>query len=286
MIFNIKKLIVLKYNTVNNKIINMIKEETEDYLISNDNILLFKPEFNKSLINYIDIISKYDKLIFFNYNDIKIFISINNKFDDYYLYSKFNKPIYILPSNITPLNFGSNFNQEVNNLPPNLTHLTFGEYFNQEVKNLPPNLTHLTFGSNFNQEVNNLPLNITHLTFDYNFNQQAYIPFSVKYLKLNCNNKYIIDNLSNNIEELELNSSFTLELNNLPSSLKKLIFNKYSLYNKELNCLPKKLELFQLPLYYNHKIKNIPNGLKKVICSKNYKYINDFKSLEIETYKN
>jgi len=43
--------------------------------------------------------------------------------------------------------------------------------------------------------------------------------------------------------------------------------------------------LLQLPMFYNHKIKNISTKLKKVICSKNYKYINDFKGLEIETYK-
>ena len=49
--------------------------------------------------------------------------------------------------------------------------------------------------------------------------------------------------------------------------------------------MPKKLELLQLPKKYKQEIKNIPNGLKKVICSKDYKYINNFKDLEIETYE-
>ncbi len=71
-------------------------------------------------------------------------------------------------------------------------------------------------------------------------------------------------------------------MNNLPTSLKKLTFDKYSNYNKELNCLPKKLELLQLPENYKLKIKNIPNGLKKVICSEDYQYIDNFKDLEIE----
>jgi hypothetical protein len=48
--------------------------------------------------------------------------------------------------------------------------------------------------------------------------------------------------------------------------------------------LSKKLELLQLPKNYKQEIKIIPNGLKKVICSKGYKYIDNFKDLEIETY--
>ena len=39
--------------------------ETEDYWIYNDDTLVFKPQFNKSIGLYIDIISKYNKLIFF-----------------------------------------------------------------------------------------------------------------------------------------------------------------------------------------------------------------------------
>ena len=163
----------------------MLTEETEYYWIWNENILVFKPEFNKPLNDYIDIISKYNKLIFSNYSDIAICIKTNNQ----YIF-KFKKYLE------------SKFNQEVNNLPLNITHLTFGYCFNQEVINLPPNITHLTFGYIFNQKVNNLPPNITHLTFGRNFNQEVYVPLSVKYLKLNCNNQNIIDYLPNSIEEL------------------------------------------------------------------------------------
>ena len=227
----------------------MLIQETEDYWIWNDDTLVFKPEFNKPLDDYINIIKNYDKLIFSNYSDIVICIKTNNQFECGFIKYYFN----------------SNFNQSVINLPPNITHLSFGFCFNQEVNNLPPNITHLSFGCCFNQEVN--------------------IPFSVKYLKLDCNNQNIIDYLPDSIEELELDYYFNLELTNLPSSLKKIIFNENSNYNKNLNCLPKKLELLQLPRKYNLEIKNIPNGLKKVICSKNYKYINNFKDLKIETYK-
>ncbi len=74
---------------------------------------------------------------------------------------------------------------------------------------------------------------------------------------------------------------------NLPSSIKKIIFNKESKYDKKLNCLPYGLDIFQLSDKYNFQIQNIPKGLKKVICSKNYPFsdnFNDFSGLEVETY--
>ena len=148
----------------------MLTQETEDYWIWNEDILVFKPEFNKPLNDYINIIQNYDILIFSNYSDIAICIKTNNQ----YIYE-------------------------------------FKKYF---------------LKSNFNQKVNNLP-----------------------------------------------------------SSLKKLTFNEDSKYDKELNCLPKKLELLQLPFEYKLEIKNVPNGLNKVICSEDYEYINNFKGLKIETYE-
>ena len=122
----------------------MLTEEIEDYWIWNNNTVVFKPKFNKPLDDYINIISKYDKLIFSNYMDIAIYIETNNqydrKFDKYYFKSNFNQPVKNLPQNITHLTFGYEFNQEVNNLPPNITHLTFDRCFDQEVNNLPPNI--------------------------------------------------------------------------------------------------------------------------------------------------
>ena len=73
---------------------------------------------------------------------------------------------------------------------------------------------------------------------------------------------------------------FDLELNNLPSSIKKIIFNKYTGYNKSLNNLPNSVKILILPLNYNLKISNIPLKLKTMTCSKNYKYMNDFVNLE------
>ena len=183
----------------------------------------------------------------------------------------FNQDISNLPPNINYLTFGYCFNQEVNCLPPNLTHLTFSWHFNKKVDNLPGNLTHLTFGTCFNQELNNLPPTITHLTLGVRFQKFFEIPYRIKYLKLGCNNKYIIDNIPNNVEELDY--GFNLELNNLPTSIIKLTFQKYCKYNKELNCLPNFIEQIQLNEEYDKQIKNIQKSLKKIICSSNYKYI-------------
>ena len=112
------------------------------------------------------------------------------------------------------------------------------------------------------------------------FNQKDDLPTNIK--SININNLFYIDFLLSNIEEIEIRYYLNLELNNLPSSIKKISFGKESYYNKELNCLPSGLEILQLPIYYNLQIKNIPRGLKKLICDTDYQFINDFVCLEVE----
>ena len=121
----------------------------------------------------------------------------------------------------------------------------------------------MTFGSCFNQPLSNSLDNLTQLqqlTWGYDFNQELNIPYSVKILKLNCNNRKITDYLPNTIEELYLDKNFNLDLNDLPSSIKILSFNSESDYNKDLNNLPQSLEKLYLPSNYNKKIINLnPN---------------------------
>jgi hypothetical protein len=211
----------------------------------------------------------------------------------------FNQPVK-LPINLTHLTFGYDFNYKVS-LPPNLTHLTFSNYFNRVVKlpmslthltfgyafnkkvSLPMSLTHLTFGDHFNRVVS-LPMSLTHLTFGYAFNKKVDIPLKLKYLKLECNNLYLIENLPNNVEELELGEYFDLELNNLPNSVRIIKFHRNSIYDKELNNLVDSIEILQLPEDYEKKIKNIPKALKKIIISKYYEYIDDFKDYDIQIF--
>ena len=166
-----------------------------DYWI-NEDYIIFKPEFNKSISNYIHVMKNYKKLIFSNYDDYKICISTNNIYN--------------------------------NNYYKNYKNYKYSE-FNQPILNSLNNLTQLQ-----------------QLTFGYNFDQELNIQTNVKILKLNCNNRKIIDYLPNSIEELYLGYYFNLELNDLPKSLEKLY----------------------LPKNYNMEIKNIN---PKCVISKNSK---------------
>ena len=51
-----------------------------------DDWLIFKPKFNEELDKYYDIINKYKKIIFSNYNDPLIAIETNNKYNSKYNY--------------------------------------------------------------------------------------------------------------------------------------------------------------------------------------------------------
>ena len=114
----------------------------DDYWIY-ENKIIFKPNFNNKLDDYIDIISKYNELIFSNYDNYNITIKTNNEYcNEYqkkYKYSNFNQQV-IIPQNVTHLTFGFGFNQQII-IPQNVTHLTFGEYFNQPII-IPENVTH------------------------------------------------------------------------------------------------------------------------------------------------
>ena len=94
----------------------------------------------------------------------------------------------------------------------------------------------------------------------------------------------MIDNLTDNIVELELDCGFNLKLENLPISIRKIIFDIDSKYDKELNCLPYFVEFLQLPKKYNKRILNLPKELKEIMCSKDYEYIDDFTGVSIMHY--
>ncbi len=58
--------------------------ETEDYWIY-ENKFIFKPDFNKSIDIYKDIICNCCELIFSNYNHYNITIETNNNYVQYYI---------------------------------------------------------------------------------------------------------------------------------------------------------------------------------------------------------
>jgi len=203
---------------------------TDSYWIIEDT-LIFKPTFNESLDNYVKNILKYKKIIFSNYIEPKIAIETNNIYENKYK-NKFKKSLFNQP------------------LEKSLSKLT--------------SLEQLTFGNKFNQPLEESLSKLTsleQLTLGYDFNLSLEIPFNIKCLTLNCNNINLIDNLPNSIEELSLGDNFNLELNNLPNSIKKIKFNKYSKYNKNLNNLPIELEYLKLSTCYNNPILKIPSKL-------------------------
>ena len=104
--------------------------ETKDYWIY-ENKIIFKPNFNAKLDDFIDIITKCNELIFSDYNDYNITIKTNNKYyEEYgqnYKISKFNKSV-IIPQNVTHLTFGSWYDQQVI-IPQNVTHFILWNYY-------------------------------------------------------------------------------------------------------------------------------------------------------------
>ena len=108
---------------------------------------------------------------------------------------------------------------------------------------------------------------------------------NIKYLKLGCNSLDIINSLPNSIMELKLNRFFNLQMDNLPTSIKKIIIDKKSIYNKDLNCLPDFVEELHLNAKYKKRIMRIPSNLKKLVCHKNYPHINDFSTYDVKIYE-
>ena len=211
-----------------------------------DDVIIFKPSFNKCLDKYSNIISNYRILIFSNYYDPHQALKNDNRYkytdEDLYIKSVFNHSLHNTLSNLI-----------------NLRELTFVNYFNQPLDHILSNLINLrklTFGNYFNQQLNNSLsklVNLSELTLGANFNQPVDIPDGIKKLSLNCNSKSIIDYLPSSIEELAFGRFFNLELNDLPSSIKKIIINNPS-YNKKLNNLPNQIETLEISYEYKVQI--------------------------------
>lgn len=86
-----------------------------NYIIFNNKII-FNNDFNEPLNNYIELIAKYNYLIFSNYKDINISIKNKNKFkvEDSINYvnnnfTNFNQPILYLPDSIKYIYLSYNF---------------------------------------------------------------------------------------------------------------------------------------------------------------------------------
>ena len=193
----------------------------DKYYIINECVIFFN-DFNNSLENYTNIISKYNKLSFSGYYYPSYTDTIFNN-SQYLMMSNFDKSVDNLPSNLTLIILGDGFNKSVDNLPYSLTHLQLGFWFNKTVDNLPCSLTHLTLGKQFNQFVDNLPCSLTYLVLGEQFVKS-------------------IDNLPCSLTHLTLNSFFDQNLNNINSNIIMLTLQYIPTISK-MNNLSEKLTL-------------------------------------------
>lgn len=156
-----------------------------------------------------------------------------------YAKSIFNKPINLLPANLTHLKFGYSFNQPVENLPFELLWLEFGYCFNQPVNILPNNINYLVFGCLFNQPVNDLPTSLEYVSFGKKFNQSIdNMPYSLQYINIGSaendyyNGKYLYTEFKQKIHKLPT------KINNISIYL---MNKKYMIKNDFVNNLNKLL---------------------------------------------
>jgi len=102
--------------------------------------------------------------------------------------------------------------------------------------------------------------NLEQLSLSEYFKQHLNIPNGITKLVINCNIQSIIDYLPSSIVELELGYSFNLELNDLPSSIKKIKIDNWN-YSKKLNNLPNLVEYLEITKFYklpvDAKYKNL-----------------------------
>lgn len=155
-----------------------------------------------------------------------------------------------LPSSIRSLTFGRCFDRSID-LPRHIKILRFGDCFNQRII-IQPYLKVLTFGCDFNKPIS-LNKNLHSLTFDDDFNQLIVLNKYLSNVKFGLNfrqpfvitknltllslgkynilqrdtlnvtnivlrgNNWIVDNLSNSIQYIELGRDFVMSANNLPN---------------------------------------------------------------------
>lgn len=350
------------------KPISNIDDDNDDYWsLSNEESIIFKPNFNKELDEYYVIINKYKKLYFSNYNDPLMAIKENKlKFENFIYFRElkrqkldlfcegFNKKIDLRKlNNLTHIYFGTYFNQQIE-FPKdnNIECISFGQFFNQNVdlsnchklkqlyfdlffnvgnvienkqNNLNfdncVNLEYLHFSSGvigfeinlskcekLNTLILNSPAIINSVSFPKNLKNIYIGSVSISYFnpkkknnvnKKNNTNKIepdeianrlikLLNDLPSSIEEITFSNFFNIPINNLPNTIKKIIFEPKGMfqYEHELNNLPDSVELLQLPSNYILEITKFPPNLKKIICDKYYPYRKNIKkkNIQIENY--
>ena len=246
--------------------------------------IVFNDNFNEPLINFINILSLCKIVVFgrdFNQN----LSVIPNNIEKIFLGRNFKKSVIDIPISITSIIFandsiysnsidylhnnvkelilGDNYNITINKLPNSLLNLVLGKNYCLKIKEFSQGLTYLDIGDSYYEPLDNLPDNLNTLVIGGIFNNFIRYPNNLKHFTIRSS------------------SLFDRELDNLPKSLIYLSIQNY--YSNTIKNMPNTILCLSLGDHYNGFIYNFSNNLKKIILSKNFShdFINLPDSLEI-----
>lgn len=148
---------------------------------------------------------------------------------------------------------------------------TYDTYTIEQINiNLP---NQLIMSESFNEHIENLPLCVEKLIFGLGYKKK------INYSSYDFENIITNENLFNDFDSFsKFNNN---SINNLPNTVKWIIFPCDSTFNTELKTLPECLELLSLGKNYTKNLNNLPNGLKYF-----FYFIQDFYSSKSNFYSN
>jgi hypothetical protein len=279
------------FSIFNQEDLDNLGKNVDSIIILNDDIVLLNLIDKISIITFHRINQRMLDEISNNINIKNIAIHCNyiNKLNNLNLdnlpirleyLSIFNLDVKLdnLPNKLKTLEI-SNINSNIDNLPCSLENLYLDYCMNIKLDNLPVNLKKLVIGGEFKNVLDNLPLNMKILDIHGRIDKSI--------------------NMLPNIEELSIKLlDEKVEINYLPSSLKKLVINifvsnykldfgKYKLDNLEVLQLSSNslLKIEKLPKNLKHLIlysteglilKDIPENVKQLYINTTIININDF----------
>ena len=157
------------------------------------------------------------------------------------------------------------------NLPNSITHLFFGYFFDQSVDKLPSSITHLTFGVGFNNPINLLPDSITHLSLKYSIFKKSLdkLPHALTYLVLSSRFNENINLLPKSVKTLGFRAGSNIQ-NNIPDFVETIIISFYypnipkpnnnDKNNKKVNNLPSTIKKIMINIPEKINFIKVPFG--------------------------
>ena len=180
----------------------------------------------------------------FNSKSINNFGSnINIKWIIFPYDSTFNQSLTTLPSNLEFLSLGCNYSKSLGNLPGSLKYFILStQSYIPDISNIPESIQYFGIKTSNEMILNKVPKITKYIELD-----------TYRYINIVICNNQVLDLLPDGLEILKLNCSYNSELQNLPSSLKKLyVCNLCTL--DTLKNLPPSLE--SLNITFSSKIHN------------------------------